>query len=580
MATLYFTNNADSGDGSFRAVWSSAASGDVVEPDPAVFADAVVEIVLSNYLATPQAGTYVVRKGAAKRIVFNGQDSKYFFAISRADLRLTFEDVDFIRGRRAQNAPFSGSKFGSLTFRRCRFCDNFGGTCGFLRVNCSVASSVVMESCVAYGNKNSAASGQVLDVASETTTATIRGCSFGRNYAESRPDVTFEVDENATVVDSLVAQDVDFSRVGFVDLENCDFRLAPDSPYLTGATSVVAGDVDALGNSRKVGGAIGAYEGSWFVVKANESATLDEDLVVDRIELQTGAELTFEGSDRRLAARDGAIVGAATIQSSDGAYLAIPDASAADDALLMGVVACEYGAGLLTFGVATSGSTAALTWTATDATRAVLLEKKVDGVWTSLGLVSGESELIAPVSGGANYYRAYDGERFLYCDAWSPLGVQYRVAAIWTPAERVAQNWEVVVQNVTTTEKVAIGQGITILARIYDAFDESVPLLNDGTNVESARYSCFYNSNGLFDPINEPVEGHTNVEAGSSCVLDALHTSYAWTLDDVGYNFALTPNIRNAPLFEREGNYQIKVVVTLSEGNPIVFYAPIAVYER
>ena len=580
MATLYFTNNADSGDGSFRAAWASMTSGDVVEPDPEVFAGDVVEILISNYLATPPTGTYTVRKGAAKRIVFNGQDSKYFFAISRADLHLTFEDVDFVHGKRAQNAPFAGTKFGSLTFRRCRFLDNFGGTCGFLRVNCSVASSVTAESCVAYGNKNSTSSGQVLDVASETTTATIKGCTFGQNYAADKPDVTFEVEENATISDSLIAQDDDFAQVGFVDLANADFRLAPGSPYLIGATSFAAGDVDALGRPRKVGGAIGAFEGSWFVVKANESETLDADLVVDRLELQTGAELTLEGTDRRLTARDGAEVGVATVQSSDGAYLAIPDASLADDALVMGVAVCEYGAGILTLSAATSGSTAALTWTAADSTRAVLLEKNVDGVWTSLGLISDGLELTVAASGGMNYYRAYDGERFLYCDAWSPLGVQYRVASTWTPAERATQNWEVVVQYVATTEKAMVGQGVTILARIYDAFDENVPLLNDGTNVASVRYTCYYNSNGLFDPVNEPVAGHTNVDAGCSCALDALHTSDAWTLDEVGYNFALTPNVRNAPLFDREGNYQIKVVVALSEGNPVVFYVPIVVSER
>ena len=245
-----------------------------------------------------------------------------------------------------------------------------------------------------------------------------------------------------------------------------------------------------------------------------------------------------------------------------------------------GLIVCEYGAGILTLNAATSGSTAALTWTAADSTRAVLLEKNVDGVWTSLGLISDGLELTVAASGDMNYYRAYDGERFLYCDAWSPLGVQYRVASTWTPAERATQNWEVVVQYVATTEKAMVGQGVTILARIYDAFDENVPLLNDGTNVASVRYTCYYNSNGLFDPVNEPVAGHTNVDAGCSCALDALHTSDAWTLDEVGYNFALTPNVRNAPLFDREGNYQIKVVVALSEGNPVVFYVPIVVSER
>lgn len=260
MAIKYFTNTADSGEGSFRAAWSSMSSGDVVEPDPEVFLGKTVEIVISNYLATPATGTYTIRNGASKRVIFNGQDTKYFFALSRADLHLTFEGIDFVHGKRAQNAPFAGTKFGSLTLRRCGFYDNFGGTCGFMRLNTSASSSVIMESCVAYGNRNSTSSGQVLDVASETTTATIKGCTFGQNYAADKPDVTFEVEENATVVDSLIAQDVDFSKVGFVDLEKNDFRLTKDSPYATGAESFAADDLDFLGRPRKVGGAIGAFE--------------------------------------------------------------------------------------------------------------------------------------------------------------------------------------------------------------------------------------------------------------------------------------------------------------------------------
>ncbi|MBR4751805.1 MAG: hypothetical protein IK077_08600 [Thermoguttaceae bacterium] len=260
MAIKYFTNAADSGEGSFRATWATLVDGDIIEPDPDVFGGKDAEIVLSNYIVTPPTGTFTLRKGKAKRLIFNGQDSKYFFAISRAGLNLTFEGVDFVHGKRAQNAPFAGSKFESLTFRRCGFFNNFGGTCGFLRVNGSVASSVYLESCVAYGNRNSTSSGQVVDISSETTTAIIKGCTFGRNYADDKLDVTFEDDEKGTIVDSILSQDVDFSTVGFVDLENNDFSLTKNSPYATGAESFTADDLDYLGRPRKVGGAKGAFE--------------------------------------------------------------------------------------------------------------------------------------------------------------------------------------------------------------------------------------------------------------------------------------------------------------------------------
>ena len=62
--------------------------------------------------------------------------------------------------------------------------------------------------------------------------------------------------------------------------------------------------------------------------------------------------------------------------------------------------------------------------------------------------------------------------------------------------------------------------------------------------------------------------------------MEALQTSDAWTRDDVGYNFVLTPDVREYPLFRQEGRYQIKVEIRLAQGNPIVFYAPVTVVAR
>lgn len=584
MATLYFTNNNDSGDGSFRATWASMTRGDVIEPDPEVFAGEVVEIIISNYLATPATGTYTVRKGSAKRFILNGQDSKYFFTISRADLNITFEGVDFVHGKRAQNAPFAGTKFGSLTFRGCGFYNNFGGTCGFLRVNTSVASSVTIENCVAYGNKNSTSSGQVLDVASETTTATLKGCTFGQNYAADKPDVTFEVDGNATVVDSLLAQDVDFSTVGFVDLANCDFRLTPASSYLTGATSFVSGDVDFLGNARKSGGAIGAYEGSWLVVKENNSATVDESLAVDQLELETGSTLVFDGSELILRAKEGAAIGEATIQSSDPAYLVIPDRSAAASATITGVSICEYGAGLLSFSVAASSNNFVLSWTVTDSTHGVLVERMVEGAWTPLDFVTGTTQKTVSAPSGMSQYRVFDGETFLSQGIMSMRGLQYQaltdVKPYWEYVEVHDWKTEIFLVRVSDmNENIKTGQAVSVLARIYDAFDNDSPLLNDGTNISSVYYTCEKKTKGLYNLEYTPVEGHDNVLVDSSCVLTALQNDDAWDADNIGYNFILTPNIRQHVLFATVGSYRIRVTINLVEGNPITFYKEINVTE-
>ncbi len=540
-----------------------------------------------NYCSSDAGGgaAQVFTNAAFSDCVFNGCSSTAIAASAGGAIRsaggaLSFSVCTFNQCE----APYGDALYGVsdtvASFSRCLFIGKSGSRRGFI---CDASATpnlaITLTNCVAYGNGAGSTYASVVNLFASTSTATVRYCTFGDNLSgvgEFRPVDASKI----TLVDSLIGMNVDFANVGFVDAANDDFRLALGSLYLRGATSRQVGDVDYLGHSRESDGAVGAFEGSWLVVKSNERKTIDADMIVDRLVAESGSELAFDGANRRLSARLGSTLGTATVRARETAYLAVPDPSSLDDAFVMGVVVCAYGAGLTSLSASTVGATVALSWTATDSTRGVLIEKKVDGEWSVLADVAGASELTATASGGANYYRAYDGENFLYCDAWSPIGVQYRVVSMWTPAERTTQNWEAVVQNVTTSEKVMTGQGITILARLYDAFDESVPLLNDGTNVASVRYTCFYCSNGLFDPVKEPVPGHTDVDAGRACVLDALNASDAWTLDNVGYNFALTPNVRDAPLFEKEGNYQIKVVVSLREGNPVVFYSPIVVADR
>ena len=152
-------------------------------------------------------------------------------------------------------------------------------------------------------------------------------------------------------------------------------------------------------------------------------------------------------------------------------------------------------------------------------------------------------------------------------------------AVVRDVGERVEQLWKAEATIVATSDSVKVGQGITILAKIVDAFDESALLLSDGSNVQSVAYSCFYVSNGLFDETLEPVADHENVVVNNDCVLEAPQTSDAWTRDEIGYTFALTPDVRTAPLFEKPGEYRIKIVIRLTEGNPVTFYVPISVEE-
>ena len=48
MSVIYFTNNADNGDGSLRAAIASAQPGDVIRPDETVFErGSTIEIALA-----------------------------------------------------------------------------------------------------------------------------------------------------------------------------------------------------------------------------------------------------------------------------------------------------------------------------------------------------------------------------------------------------------------------------------------------------------------------------------------------------------------------------------------------------
>jgi hypothetical protein len=598
MATVYFTNNADSGDGSLRDALLTAASGDIVTYADGYFDGSdEITISLSSRLAITKD---VVLDARGKRIVLDGQFTSRCLWAS-ADLQL--RKVDLINGY--SDSTFSGGLYVSqgavtVTLDACRIHGCFSKFYGSALY--ATSGSVVLNDCLITGCCTETA---------QDTSASVRAHS-GSSVALNRCTVVGDtqralsagMDALIVVADSLVqgvynvssAVSVTPSTCGFaapcpdvIDSstwnnalwQSWDFRLTPESPYLTGAETASAENADLLGNPRQVGGALGAFEGSWLVVTSGEEKMLAADVRVDRLELHDCAALSFVGQDRRLSVVEGAVVGSATIHAPEGAYVALPDVASADAAIVIGATLCEYGAGLTAFGASASSATeVALAWTASDPDRGVLLERRVDGAWTTLAFVETGAPYTTSASPGRSYYRAYDGDVFLYADIWSALGVQFRVASTWVPAETATQNWEVLVQNVTTTERVMPGQGITLLARIYDAFDEDAALLNDGENVVSVKYACYFNSNGLFEEANEPVPGHVDVDAGCGCVLESVQTSDAWTLDDVGYNFVLTPDVRTAPLFEREGRYQIKVVVTLSEGNPVVFYIPIDVVDR
>lgn len=184
---------------------------------------------------------------------------------------------------------------------------------------------------------------------------------------------------------------------------------------------------------------------------------------------------------------------------------------------------------------------------------------------------------------GKTLYRVFDGDNFFQDYAWTVIssGLQFKVISSIVGAESAKENWQCLYQVVAVDESniVRVGQSITVLARVFDAFDNNTPLVNDGSNIESIEYSVEKSTKDVFTPIWKPVEGHTSVVVDSTALLESTQKGDAWTIDSEGYNFVLVPDTREHVLFSDVGSYRIVVKITLSEGNPVVFYSYVNVVD-
>lgn len=220
-------------------------------------------------------------------------------------------------------------------------------------------------------------------------------------------------------------------------------------------------------------------------------------------------------------------------------------------------------------------------------TAPVLLEyQNHDGEWVVINSDFHLSEIgveIGVPQTGKTLYRVFDGDNFFEDYAWSVItsGLQFKVISSVVGAAGAKENWQSVYQVVAVDESniVRVGQSITVLARVFDAFDNNTPLLNNGTNITSISYSVEQSTKDVFTPIWKPVEGHTNVDVATTALLETVEKGDAWTIDDKGYNFVLVPDTRENVLFSNIGSYRIVVKITLAEGNPVVFYSYINVVD-
>lgn len=323
-------------------------------------------------------------------------------------------------------------------------------------------------------------------------------------------------------------------------------------------------------------------------VAAEGTLRLEVDARVETLSVATSGRVEFVGEDRVLAASGGWLDAGAILSAESRGYLAFGASGTDAGAVCERVVLRDAGSGVADFRVAaTRPREAEASWRVAEdgeGEGTALVERRgSDGEWRVVlrDLPIAALGATIPIPSGRSRYRLFDGWEFHYDDAWSFSGVQFSVVTSATPRfETPRVLWEATTQLATTNDQVYLGQGVTILARIYDSFDSTSLLLAKDDLVQEARYSCRYVSKGLFEETLEPVRGHEDVVVPVETVLEAAQRSDAWTRDDVGYTFALTPDIREYPLFERAGKYVFQITISLKDANPVVFYVNVEAVEE
>ena len=268
MAILYITTNADSGDGSLRALLASANDGDSIVPDPETFPRGTkCEITLASAL-TIQKEVHIGGNGV--RIALNGGG----VAGRRVALQapVVFTDVDFIGlyGASTGGAVYCATASESVLFSRCRVV----GCGGSAVMYAGAGVEVVCSDCAIYGNKGTGTYAFIHQNAASSFTFNRCTRVYNLPATEAASGRDFFDENCVTTVGDFVLEpetwsDSDWTADSWRDwelkLENyvVDGVEYGDQELLHGSDLsdlAVAGLYDLDGNPRKPYGALGAWE--------------------------------------------------------------------------------------------------------------------------------------------------------------------------------------------------------------------------------------------------------------------------------------------------------------------------------
>lgn len=438
MATVYFTSNADSGSGTLRAAINSAESGDTITYDPTVFTTGPIVVSISSTL--PSFPDNITLDGGELGIVIDGQNlsSGGNSAFRTSGTTLTVINVTLTRYKVTSNAPVMLNTInGNHTYKRCKFVENIGMWYGCVYL---LKGSMNLYDCLITGNvatgSNSTvggiaiASGQTLNFVRSTLCGNRKGNINGSSRLNN---VNSFVGLTAPEIDGVTPEEIGFvnpppsaaiPEADYTegDWESWDFRLKPTSPYLTGA-SYQSGDLDLLGHPRT--GSWGCYDGSWFVVPANGTATISSDTTVDYAEIGSGATVSFTNAN--LTVTKSADIDTSTFASSSTAYLAVPSGTYFNLSMFTNVVHCTYGGEVIaiTGSVDLRTCTFSVTKTGTETVDCIEYKTEEDTSWSKIVNLTDSLTTFSTVTDKGFYLRAYDGVNFV-TSSWIPRTYYYK----------------------------------------------------------------------------------------------------------------------------------------------------------
>lgn len=589
MATVYFTSNADSGAGTLRDAIAEAESGDTITYDPNVFTSGPIVIPVSSALITTSKD--LTFDGGELGIVLDGQQTNIAcISLQSAASQITLINFTIKRFNRNTNAPiYLNGQGATLNLRRCKVVDNqnnYYGAIYLLKGTANLYDTLVTGNNSKQNNSTYAggirlgADGYLNLIRSTVVFNTIANV-YGGTARQTRTDSFIGFNSYTELGDIEYVNPPEDSYIPFGDWteglwQNYDFRLKPTSPYLTGA-AYQAGDLDLLGHPRS--GSWGAFDGSWLVAG---TATVSANQTVDWLDLAASAVLTLDGQDRILTVARGvyAVGTGASVVSATNGFVVAPAATDLAGATLTNVVCAVSGAGASNLAATTAG----ISWSATDSTVSVVLQKQNGATWTTIAQTAGTSYSTTLSAG--DVVRLFDGVQFLTATVPVPPGP--------TPTDFDFHAWgvygatitvDVGVPYLTTTQTAAVysvATGFILMSDYYNRGETPVlfaRIQNSETGdpispsaVSSITYTAYRQTVGWGTESRTPVSGHENVTIPNTSVLSAVVPPSAdprWTVDTTGYNFLYEPDSRTNPIFPDSGNYVVVVTINFTNANPI-----------